>query len=194
MRILRASDYKRMPWKNGGGETVEITVSPERASLETFDWRISMATVATDGPFSSFAGIDRTLSILSGNGMNLTIKGMPPVSLNQQSDPLRFPADVETTATLTDGPITDLNVMTRRGVFRHQVEKRTAPIAAPEALQTRLILNGGTAMRCDWRGGSVDLAHLDCLIIDPHAPALTVAGDGTIYLVHLDNESQSPSC
>ncbi len=173
---------------------MEIAVSPEGASLETFDWRISMATVATDGPFSSFAGIDRTLSILSGNGMNLTIEGMPPVSLNQQSDPLRFPADVATTATLTDGPITDLNVMTRRGVFRHHVERRTGPVAVPEALQTRLILNGGSELRCNWRDGSAHLAYLDCLIIDAKDPGLTLAGDGVIYLVHLDNGSQPASC
>lgn len=43
MRILRASDHKRMPWKNGKGETVEIAVFPEGASVDTFDWRISMA-------------------------------------------------------------------------------------------------------------------------------------------------------
>ena len=39
MRILRGADYKRMPWKNGGGETVEIAVSPEGAALSDFDWR-----------------------------------------------------------------------------------------------------------------------------------------------------------
>ncbi len=69
MRILRAADHKRMPWKNGGGETVEIAVAPQDAALGDFDWRISMATVAADGPFSIFPGIDRTLSILSGSGM-----------------------------------------------------------------------------------------------------------------------------
>ena len=50
MKILRSNDYRRMPWKNGGGETVEIAVSPERAPLSDFDWRISMAT-ATSPPF-----------------------------------------------------------------------------------------------------------------------------------------------
>lgn len=37
-----------------------------RAAHSEFDWRISMATVATDEPFSIFPGIDRTLSILDG--------------------------------------------------------------------------------------------------------------------------------
>lgn len=56
MKSLHARDYKRMPWKNGGGETVEIAIFPADASVETFEWRISMATVANDGPFSIFPG------------------------------------------------------------------------------------------------------------------------------------------
>ena len=68
MRILRAESYRRMPWKNGGGETTEIAVSPEGAGLDDFDWRVSMARVESSGPFSLFAGIDRTLAILEGEG------------------------------------------------------------------------------------------------------------------------------
>jgi environmental stress-induced protein Ves len=53
MRILRAENYRRMQWKNGGGETAEIAVSPDSAGLDDFDWRISMATgQASGGPFS----------------------------------------------------------------------------------------------------------------------------------------------
>ncbi len=127
MRLLRASDHKRMPWKNGGGETVEIAVFPPAASVDDFDWRISMATVASDGPFSIFPGIDRTLSILHGNGMVLAINGQPPVLLETDSVPLAFPADIPVNASLRDGPITDLNVMTRRGAFTHRVERLASP-------------------------------------------------------------------
>ena len=55
MRILRAADYRRMPWKNGSGETVEVAVFPPGASIDDFDWRISIATVAAEnGAFSLF--------------------------------------------------------------------------------------------------------------------------------------------
>ncbi|NTF30648.1 HutD family protein [Rhizobium skierniewicense] len=123
MELLRSSNYKYMPWKNGGGETVEIAVFPPDASVETFDWRISMAAVAGDGPFSIFPGIDRTLSILNGNGMSLRMDGQEPVLMTLSSPPLAFPADVPVEATLVDGPISDLNVMTRRGRYRHSVER-----------------------------------------------------------------------
>nr|WP_280137597.1 HutD family protein [Aureimonas sp. AU40] len=120
-RILRAADHRRMPWKNGGGETIEIAVHPPGAGLADFDWRISMADVASDGPFSRFEGIDRTLSILAGNGMDLEIEGHGRRSLTAGSDPLSFPADAPTFARLHDGPIRDLNVMTRRGACTHRV-------------------------------------------------------------------------
>jgi uncharacterized protein len=123
MKILRSADHKRMPWKNGGGETVEIAISPQGAGLADFDWRVSMATVASDGPFSVFPGIDRTLSILEGNGMRLLIEGRDPVVLTRESDPLAFAADIAVSATLPDGAITDLNVMTRRSTLRHAVAR-----------------------------------------------------------------------
>ena len=123
MRILRASDYRVMPWKNGAGTTTEIAVSPEGAGLETFDWRVSMARVETDGPFSAFPGVDRTLAVLEGEGMILNVAGRIPFGLTEASQPLLFPADAQTHADLISGPITDLNVMSRRGLMSHSVER-----------------------------------------------------------------------
>jgi uncharacterized protein len=131
-RIIRAADCRRMPWKNGGGETTEIAISPAGAGLDDFDWRVSMAKVETSGPFSSFAGIDRTLAILEGQGMVLEIDGRQPSTLTAGADPLSFPADVPTFAELTGGPITDLNVMTRRGRLTHSVSR--LDVAGPMAL------------------------------------------------------------
>jgi environmental stress-induced protein Ves len=114
MRILRASTYRRMPWKNGGGETTEIAVSPEGAGLDDFAWRISMARVDGDGPFSAFAGVDRTLSILEGEGLRLEIAGRPAVTIGGDTAPFAFPADEKTDSVLLGAAVTDLNVMSRR--------------------------------------------------------------------------------
>jgi hypothetical protein len=115
-----------MPWKNGGGETIEILAGPEGATLDTFDWRLSMARVASDGPFSRFDGVDRTLAILDGAGLVLSIDGHD-TTLTPASAPLSFPGDVATSARLLAGPVTDLNTMTRRGRYRHVVAALTAP-------------------------------------------------------------------
>ena len=86
-------------------------MEPPGASLDTFDWRISVASIATDGPFSKFPGIDRTLAVVKGKGLLLTIGSSTAVSLERGSDPIAFDGDVPTSAHLTQGEIIDLNVM-----------------------------------------------------------------------------------
>src|ERR1700724_4705436 len=85
LKIVRASDCGTTPWKNGGGSTTEIAAAPFGATLDNFDWRVSMARVASDGPFSEFAGIDRTLAVVKGGGLELTIGGGAPVMLQRGS-------------------------------------------------------------------------------------------------------------
>ncbi|MDP3320318.1 MAG: HutD family protein, partial [Bosea sp. (in: a-proteobacteria)] len=117
MRIIRAADCRTMPWKNGGGTTTEIVVSPEGASLSDFDWRVSMAQVDADGPFSVFIAIDRTLCVLKGKGIRLAFGDGEAVTLDAASAPFAFAADRAVEGVLLDGPIVDLNVMSRRGAW-----------------------------------------------------------------------------
>ncbi|MBM7048788.1 HutD family protein [Rhizobium lusitanum] len=185
MKLLRASDHKRMPWKNGGGETVEIAVSPDGVGLADFDWRVSMATVATDGPFSVFPGIDRTLSILEGEGMTLFIEGREPERLTQESDPLSFAADAPTSATLIDGTITDLNVMTRRGRFTHSVRRVSVDG------NSKVELKSETALILCHRGsaeinGTV-LAAGDCLVLSNETSArYPISGSAQLFLIEIE--------
>lgn len=114
MLVLFSRDYVRMPWKNGGGETIEVAIAPGGASLEDFAWRVSMAKVPESGSFSSFPDVDRTLVVLDGE-MIVHVKSRADVRLRALSNPYCFPGDVPTRATVLK-PVTDLNVMTRRGV------------------------------------------------------------------------------
>jgi environmental stress-induced protein Ves len=95
------------------------------ATLEDFDYRISMASVASDGPFSHFPGVDRQLLLLDGKGLLLQ-RGDGSNSLLQiDSQPLAFAGEEAITSQLQDGPVTDFNVMTRRGRYRQQTERLT---------------------------------------------------------------------
>jgi environmental stress-induced protein Ves len=114
-----------MPWKNGGGETIEIIASPEGSTLDTFEWRVSMAKVASSGPFSLFPGIDRTLAVLDGSGIRLSIAGGAEVLVSRDTAPVSFPGDVPVEAGLVDEPVMDLNVMTRRGRYGHAMTRMT---------------------------------------------------------------------
>jgi hypothetical protein len=188
MKVLRARDYKRMPWKNGGGETVEIAVFPQDAGLADFDWRISMATVASDGPFSVFPGIDRTLSILDGAGMTLFIGDREPAFLDRDSAPLPFAADTPTSATLVNGPITDLNVMTKRDTLSHAVSRTaidgTLHLALNAATTLLLCHNGSLDILVGSEKSS--LSARDCLVADQcSGDKITISGKGSFFLIRL---------
>jgi environmental stress-induced protein Ves len=116
-RLLQPADYARMPWKNGGGTTVEIVAHPDGATVSDFDWRLSVADVAADGPFSRFPGVDRVLTIVTGTGLRLA-GGAGETELRAAYEPYAFSGDDELHCTLLAGPVRDLNLMLRRSRVR----------------------------------------------------------------------------
>lgn len=116
MRHLRPEDYRVMPWKNGGGVTTEIEIYPEGAGLSGagFTWRVSIAEVAVDGPFSRFPGYDRHIMTIAGNGMILEADGHGALDLSRRFVPREFSGDWDVDGTLVDGPVRDFNLMVAR--------------------------------------------------------------------------------
>ena len=165
------------PWKNGAGLTREIAFGG--ASSADFDWRISLADIERDAPFSAFPGIDRCIVLLRGAGMQLRASdGAIDHALTTPLEPFRFPGDVALDATLTDGPSTDFNVMTRRGAFRSEVNCERSATSLRGSDVTLLLCHGG-----EWRVTSAETATLSpmqallwrepigALRIEPHGDA-----------------------
>ena len=128
--VLPISSRQVMPWKNGGGSTTEILVWPPEADLASFAWRISLATIATPGPFSSFPGIDRSLSLVSGAGVDLQVEDgeLQQIQLRlddqmQGQQTHQFRGEAKVHASLVDGTTIDFNVMTRRNLCHHTFER-----------------------------------------------------------------------
>lgn len=117
------------PWRNGGGETREIVSWPP--GEPDFDWRASIATIAQDGPFSAFAGIDRSITLLEGDGVRLFSAGHIDHQLARIGEPFAFSGDVALEATLLGGASQDFNIMTRRGRLAAQVQRSAEPLTLP---------------------------------------------------------------
>lgn len=180
-----------MPWKNGGGETMEIALAPTDAGLDDFDWRVSMARVDVDGPFSAFAGVDRSLAIIDGKGLTLSAEGRAPITLTRHSEPLSFPGDVPTSSRLINGRVTDLNVMTRRGRFQHRIERLdisgSAEVIVAATVALLVCVTGGVHVQA--RGGAARLAPLDTVQLNPANPPVTVVAESReahCYLIRLE--------
>lgn len=118
-RSVLPSDWQTAPWRNGGGVTHELLKLGEGA--QGFALRISVAEVASDGPFSRFDGVDRAIVLLSGAGMTLTWPRGDRTHLTGATPRCAFPGEVAPHCALFDGPTTDLNVMTDRATLSAEV-------------------------------------------------------------------------
>lgn len=113
MRVVRAAETIRTRWANDGGWTREIAREP--AGGAPFEWRVSVAEVESDGPFSTFDRCDRALVLLSGAGMDLHFTATGEVTALRPEEPrARFPGDVPVAARLVGGPTSDFNLIWRR--------------------------------------------------------------------------------
>ncbi|SEE33022.1 hypothetical protein SAMN05428954_2333 [Streptomyces sp. 2112.3] len=122
MRILRAEGRAAAPWSNGGGVTREVAVQPPGSGWDTFAWRVSLADVTRDGPYSPLPGVRRILTVVDGAGLELTVDGTAQL-LPERYRPFAFPGGAATDSRLLDGhPVVNLNVMLREGRAAATVE------------------------------------------------------------------------
>jgi uncharacterized protein len=117
---LRARDYLEQPWKNGGGLTREIAVGLSDEATPRILWRVSLATIERDGPFSEFRGYDRTIVAIDGGPVELEVEGQSV--LLDRAEPFQFPGEAHVACRLRAGAARDLNVMTLRDGYAHDVE------------------------------------------------------------------------
>ena len=134
MRLLVPADYRRMPWRNGGGATTEILVEPSGTDVASgpFHYRISIADVASDGPFSRFDGCDRHIMLLSGAGMTLDCGRHGRIELAAPFEPHTFSGDWDVQGSLFAGPVRDFNVIALRAKTSSSLAVRV--LGAPERL------------------------------------------------------------
>jgi environmental stress-induced protein Ves len=185
--LIPFSERVPKPWKNGGGSTTEIAVVPSDAGFEDFDWRVSLATIAADGPFSVFPGVERTLALLEGHGLTLEIDGEP--TLVSRAEPVAaFDGESEVTAKLHRGPTTDFNVMTRLDRCYHRFGRRS--LDGPSKFVARadvtvLFLAEGESLELRSDDKRVNLVRYDAVLLDPGTTWQLDADQGTIFVVDI---------
>ena len=127
MRPLHASwlAVTPEPWKNGGGVTRTLSVD---AAQQPPRWRVSVADIDRDGPYSRFPGYDRVSVVLTGGGVELVADaadGAEVVDVADVADAGRirlapgvataFAGDAGFQSRLVNGPVRVLNLFVLRG-------------------------------------------------------------------------------
>ena len=148
------------PWRNGGGSTRELLAWPPGAPPSAWQLRVSVATIAQDGPFSAYPGMRRWLAVLRGASVVLALRS-GKVQCTAGGDALTFDGADAPGCTLVDGATDALNLM-----------------CAASAGQARLWrAHPGDPLRAGSRWRGVVACH--ALLLDTPAGAVHVP-DGTL--------------
>jgi len=186
LEVLRAAERTPVPWKNGGGLTREVAVSPPGSDLTAFDWRVSIAEIRTPGPFSLFEGIERRMAVLDGR-LSLAIDGRPAITLTPETEPVAFAGDLPAVAAPLGAQVTDLNVMTRRLRCAARLTRRSGPQSLLEPQADTTLLIALAELTCRAAGAALSLCALDALRIrrSPGCAFTIDSGSASYYLIEI---------
>ena len=157
MKVQRLSEHRAMPWANGLGTSYEV--ASDRNVDGVWTWRVAIAPVVLDGPFSAMPGVDRELVVVKGNGMVLDIDGESVECLSGQV--VRFPGDSTTFARLVDGSVVDLGLMTVRGSVTRSMVVVTD---VGDVIESDVLVAVGDSVFQDENGKNYSLGSMDALL------------------------------
>jgi len=183
LKVLRAKDYPRMPWKNGGGSTEEIT-RDAGTGLDGFGWRLSIADIGESGGFSTFAGYERVITVLQGDGMTLTVDGQDTRSL-LPLDPFAFSGESKVSCTLLGGPIRDFNLIYAPQRYGARLQWLAGEQRFFSSAGTVLVFSIGTALEVKVDNDTSQLGLHDCLQLDGNTGLLEISVNGPCCVIEL---------
>ncbi|MHC6227819.1 HutD/Ves family protein [Pseudomonas sp. X10] len=189
LQLLRAQDYPRMPWKNGGGSTEEIT-RDAGAGLEGFGWRLSIADIGASGGFSSFAGYQRIITVLQGDGMRLLVDGQPSRPL-LAFDAFAFSGESQVSCTLLGGPIRDFNLIYSPQRYLARLQWFSGSTRLFSSASTVLLFSAEAALLVSLSGHPAQqLGLYDCLQVSDNTQLLELETSGRCCVIELTSVSR----
>jgi environmental stress-induced protein Ves len=158
-----------MPWRNGGGTTYEVARDP--AEGVGFRWRLSLARIDRPGPFSEFAGYQRAIALVSGDGCVLQGAADQPIALDVPGTIAIFPGEAAVDCELRGGSCFDLNLMVRRPIAittaRYLASADDLHTFAAGVAHLAVFCLSGTLQCVREAGLAVDLDAHDTLLVAP---------------------------
>ena len=184
LKVLRAVDYPRMPWKNGGGSTEEIT-RDAGTGLDGFGWRLSIADIGESGGFSTFAGYQRVITVLQGEGMTLTVDGQDTRPL-LPLDPFAFSGESQVSCTLLGGAIRDFNLIYAPQRYRVRLQWLAGEQRFFSSVSTLLIFSVSDQLEITLGTETTQcLGRYDCLHFEGDDSLLEVSSSGSCCVIEL---------
>ena len=172
-----------MPWKNGGGSTEEIT-RDAGTGLDGFGWRLSIADIGESGGFSTFAGYERVITVLQGDGMSLTVDGQVTRPL-LPLDPFAFSGESKVSCMLLGGPIRDFNLIYAPQRYSARLQWLAGEQRFFSSAGTVLVFSICEALDVTVGNSVSQLGRHDCLQFDGNTGLLEISVNGPCCVIEL---------
>jgi environmental stress-induced protein Ves len=171
--LLDPAGYRRTPWKNGGGITIDIA--------EHDSWRFGRTPITAPGPFSDYSGFDRAQVLVVGSGLVLqTPDG--EIDVRTPFRPVAFAGDTPIVSRLESGPVEVVNLIGNRARVRIDLQVLHAGAAMGRSAGTHLIyaVRGPAALAID--GAAHRLAADHALRLSVASPTMVACTGGVLLL------------
>lgn len=182
--IIRYDQLEPRPWKNAAGITREIA---REGSDDDWRWRVSIAEVIAEAPFSSFPGVDRVLVLLEGEGIELDFEDGRTFEVLPPFGHIRFEGEAALIGKPKDGATRDFNLMWQRAHLDAKFEVRPlvgSLVLFASADETWILhLAAGSVRLLD---SDETLSRGDTLVVGGNTRSkLRLEGSGTAFLIRL---------
>jgi environmental stress-induced protein Ves len=188
--LLDPALYRRTPWKNRGGVTIDIAGAhrpgADPAGWDGIIWRLGRTRIERPGPFSDLAGYDRILAVIEGRGLMLHPRDRTPLDVREPFTPVRFAGEWPIVSDLTDGPVGVLNLIADRTLCAIDLAfpEEGTRITVPAGHAIVLALGGATA---EIGGRRIELAPDAAARFDNAAPVEVAAPRGRVAIASIRN-------
>ncbi|CAN7568945.1 HutD family protein [Bosea sp. LjRoot9] len=116
---LPAESFRRTPWKNGGGVTIDIADAYREGaapgSWEGMIWRFGRTGIVAPGPFSDLTGYERLQLVIAGSGLVLETPA-GEIDLRRPFQPVRYDGGTPIVSRLENGPVEVVNLIADRAL------------------------------------------------------------------------------
>jgi len=170
---LSPKDYRRTPWKNGGGVTIDIA--------EDDGWRFGRTPITAPGPFSDYSGFDRAQVLVSGHGLVLE-SPEGAIDVRVPFRPVAFAGETPIVSRLEAGPVEVVNLIGERARVAIDLQVLRAGVSLGRSAGTHLAYaaDGPTALAID--GQPYRLASDHALRIDVTGPTMIACTAGILLI------------
>ncbi len=174
--LLTPDQYRRMPWKNGGGVATDVATDSTGGEV----WRFGRTAIPVPGPFSDYTGYDRVQVVIGGRGLVLDVPD-GEIDLRTPFSVVRYKGELPLVSRLEAGPVEVVNLIGRRDTVKVDMQL----LDAGKSLQLGKGLHFAYAPTAPARVDAHQLPADHCLRIEAAHPTMIACGSGRVLVASI---------